>query len=223
MIAVNRSLGERSGGISWRVVRSVSDAPGTRPIVASNAGKPSNIARARSTEARVLFHMSRNSRFSLAKCSSFCTSASVNDGACGAIYTRSGASRSPEAFQSRWHILLLAQVSPAVEQPLIMFPRESGIGLYWQVLRLCTAAGFRPQVVKEVQELTTIIGLVDAGVGIAIVPTDTRSIHLPGVAYINLRDEQAFSTLYLAFRGGDPNPHLRGLLSELRAQGDAAP
>jgi DNA-binding transcriptional LysR family regulator len=115
------------------------------------------------------------------------------------------------------------RISDLREQPLIMFPRESGIGLYWQVLRLCSAAGFRPQVVKEVQELTTIIGLVDAGVGIAIVPTDTRSIHLPGVAYINLRDEQAFSTLYLAFRGGDPNPHLRGLLSEMRAQGDAAP
>jgi DNA-binding transcriptional LysR family regulator len=106
------------------------------------------------------------------------------------------------------------------DQPLIMFPRESGIGLYWQVLRLCAAAGFRPQVVREVQELTTIIGLVDAGVGIAIVPTDTRSIQLPGVAYVNLRDERAFSTLYLAFRGGDANAYLRGLLSELRAQGE---
>ena len=103
-------------------------------------------------------------------------------------------------------------------QPLIMYPRESGIGLYWQVLRLCALAGFKPQIAREVQELTTIIGLVDAGEGIAIVPADTRSIHLDGVVYVPLRDKAAYSTLYLAFRERDRNPHLRGLLSKLREQ-----
>jgi len=104
------------------------------------------------------------------------------------------------------------------DQPLIMYPRDSGIGLYWQVLRLCSGAGFRPQIVREVQELTTIIGLVDAGVGIAVVPADTRSIHLDGVTYVPLRDKDAFSTLYLAHRERDRNAHLRGLLSKLRGR-----
>jgi DNA-binding transcriptional LysR family regulator len=104
------------------------------------------------------------------------------------------------------------------DQPLIMYPRDSGIGLYWQVIRLCAAAGFRPQIVREVQELTTIVGLVDAGVGIAIVPADTKSIRLAGVAYVPLRDKEAFSTLYLAFRERDRNAHLRGLLAKLRDQ-----
>ena len=108
------------------------------------------------------------------------------------------------------------KISDLRDQPLIMYPRESGIGLYWQVLRLCAGAGFRPQIVREVQELTTIIGLVDAGVGIAMVPADTRSIHLDGVVYVPLRDKEAFSTLYLAFRSRDRNAHLRGLLDELR-------
>lgn len=103
-------------------------------------------------------------------------------------------------------------------EPLIMYPRESGIGLYWQVLRLCASAGFRPQIAREVQELTTIVGLVDAGVGIAIVPADTGSIHLAGVAYVPLRDKKAFTTLYLAYRERDRNEHLRGLLSELRVR-----
>jgi DNA-binding transcriptional LysR family regulator len=108
------------------------------------------------------------------------------------------------------------RISDLRDQPLIMYPRESGIGLYWQVLRLCAAAGFRPQIVREVQELSTIIGLVDAGVGVAIVPADTRSIHLEGVAYVRLRDPDAFSTLFLAFRERDRSAHLRGLLSKLR-------
>lgn len=110
------------------------------------------------------------------------------------------------------------RISDLRDQPLIMYPRDSGIGLYWQVIRLCAAAGFRPQIVREVQELTTIIGLVDAGVGIAVVPADTRSIHLPGVAYVPLRDRNAFSTLYLAYRERDRNAHLRGLLGKLREQ-----
>lgn len=108
------------------------------------------------------------------------------------------------------------RISDLRDQPLIMYPRESGIGLYWQVLRLCAGAGFRPHIAREVQELTTIVGLVDAGVGIAIVPADTRTIHLDGVVYVPLRDKEAFSTLYLAFRERDRNAHLRGLLCRLR-------
>jgi DNA-binding transcriptional LysR family regulator len=108
------------------------------------------------------------------------------------------------------------RVSDLRNQPLIMYPREAGIGLYWQVIRLCAKAGFRPRIVREVLELTTIIGLVDAGVGIAIVPADTKSIRLDGVAYVPLRDADAISTLYLAFRDRDPNEHLRALLGQLR-------
>jgi len=107
-------------------------------------------------------------------------------------------------------------ISDLRSEPFIMYPRESGIGLYWQVLRLCATAGFRPQIAREVQELTTIVGLVDAGAGVAIVPADTQSIKLPGVAYMPLRDVGAISTLYLAFRERDRNTHLHGLLSRLR-------
>jgi DNA-binding transcriptional LysR family regulator len=102
--------------------------------------------------------------------------------------------------------------------PLIIYPRESGIGLYWQVLQLCAKAGFRPRIVREVLQLTTIIGLVDAGVGMAIVPADTKSIQLEGVAYLPLRDKEAVSTLYLAFRQREQglNGHLDGLLAKLK-------
>jgi len=108
-------------------------------------------------------------------------------------------------------------------QPFIMYPRDSGIGLYWQVLRLCAAAGFRPRIAREVQELTAIMGLVDAGEGVAIVPADTESIKLPGVSYMRLRDESAFSVLYLAYRERDLNAHLHGLLSKLRHNAGTAP
>jgi DNA-binding transcriptional LysR family regulator len=104
------------------------------------------------------------------------------------------------------------------DQPLITYPRAAGIGLYWHVMDLCARAGFRPRVVQEVQEPTTIVGLVAAGIGVAIVPADTKFIQLEGVVYMRLRDSRAVSTLYLAFRKNDKNPHLNSLLSRLRQQ-----
>ena len=104
------------------------------------------------------------------------------------------------------------------DQPVIAYPRASGIGLYWHVMDLCARAGFRPKVVQEVQEPTTIVGLVAAGIGVAIVPADTKFIQLEGVAYMPLHDSRAVSTLYLAFRKNDDNPHLDALVSHLRQQ-----
>jgi DNA-binding transcriptional LysR family regulator len=94
------------------------------------------------------------------------------------------------------------------DEPLITYPRQAGIGLYWPILRLCTKAGFRPQVVQEAREPSVMVGLVCAGVGLAIVPADTACIQLDGVAYVPLRDPDAVSTLWLASRTADANDRL---------------
>jgi DNA-binding transcriptional LysR family regulator len=91
----------------------------------------------------------------------------------------------------------------------IMYPRRAGTGIYWQVLDLCSAAGFRPRTVREVLESSTMIGLVAAGVGIAIVPADMNCIQFSGVAFRRLSDSGAHTTLYLARRIGERSEHLR--------------
>jgi DNA-binding transcriptional LysR family regulator len=102
-------------------------------------------------------------------------------------------------------------------EPLVSYPRDAGIGLYWPILQLCARAGFRPQVVREAREPSVMIGLVSAGIGIAIVPADTRCIGLRGVVYQPIRDPGAESTLYLAHRIADPDPHAGLLLATLRS------
>jgi DNA-binding transcriptional LysR family regulator len=96
-------------------------------------------------------------------------------------------------------------------EPFILYPREAGTGIYWQVMDLCANAGFRPRVAREVLESSTIIGLVAAGVGIAIVPADMNCIRFEGVEYKSVADAAAYSTLYLARREGDKSEHLRTL------------
>jgi DNA-binding transcriptional LysR family regulator len=76
---------------------------------------------------------------------------------------------------------------------------------------LCAKAGFRPRVAREVLESSTLVGLVAAGVGVAIVPADMDCIRFEGVEYKKVADADAYSTLYLASRAGDPSPHLRAL------------
>jgi DNA-binding transcriptional LysR family regulator len=105
------------------------------------------------------------------------------------------------------------------DEGFIMYPRQAGTGIYWQVIDLCTSAGFRPRVVREVLESSTSIGLVAAGVGIAIVPSDMNCIQVPGVVYRPISDRGAHTTLHLAQRDGDRNEHLRSFLRTLEQYG----
>ncbi len=104
------------------------------------------------------------------------------------------------------------------DTPLITYPRDSGIGLYWRVLELCVKAGFRPRVMREARDPSVMIGLVSAGVGFAVVPQDTQCIRLDNVSYVRILGKDAVSTLYLAFRSGSADPHTRRLLAALRAK-----
>lgn len=100
--------------------------------------------------------------------------------------------------------------------PLIVYPKDSGIGLYWKVLSLCADAGFRPSVMHEARDAATMIGLVAADFGVAILPSNTQCIKRDGVWYDNILDAGAVSSMYLAYRDEGTNPHLAKLLACLR-------
>ena len=63
---------------------------------------------------------------------------------------------------------------------------------------------------------TLIALLVSAGVGIAIVPFDTKCIHLAGVSYQRIVGRDAVSTLYLAHRDDESGEHVMAMLLTLR-------
>lgn len=101
-------------------------------------------------------------------------------------------------------------------EAFIMYPRDAGIGLYWPVISMCLKAGFTPRVEREVRDTSTMVGLVAAGVGVALVPAGVSAIQLRGVVYQELRDAGATSALHLAYRADDCNEHLTALLGVLR-------
>ena len=109
-------------------------------------------------------------------------------------------------------------VSDLQDQPLIAYPRDSGVGLYWRVIDLCVKAGFQPRIVREARDASVMMGLVAAGIGISIVPSDTQCIRLEGVVYRRMQGREAFSALHVAYRTADRNEHLLALLAELRRE-----
>jgi len=88
------------------------------------------------------------------------------------------------------------------DEAFVMYPREIGTGVYDQIMSLCRRAGFAPRVVQEARAVATIVGLVAAGLGVALVPEALRSIGINGVAYRPLREKEARSAMWMVFRAG---------------------
>ena len=69
----------------------------------------------------------------------------------------------------------------------IGFPRHAAPGLHDAVTGACSEAGFSQRVVQEAIQMQTIISLVSAGMGVALVPESLMSLRRPGVVYRKLR------------------------------------
>jgi DNA-binding transcriptional LysR family regulator len=94
-------------------------------------------------------------------------------------------------------------------EPMVIFTANRS-PLHGQVLSACLAAGFQPQVVQEATHITTIVGLVRAGLGIALVPRSVSAMSMAGVRYRPLRYSGPRAETVLAWRAGDDSPLLRG-------------
>lgn len=108
------------------------------------------------------------------------------------------------------------RLSDLAAEPFILYPPqpESPFGEY--VLRLCTEAGFTPRVVQKTGEIQTAVSLVDAGIGVAIVPASTQNLRREGVVYRPLVDPVPTIELTLGYRTNEPSPILPRFLEIVR-------
>ena len=68
-------------------------------------------------------------------------------------------------------------------QPLIIFPRTVAPAMYYAIVGCFQSAGITPKIGQEAIQMQTIIGLVSAGMGIALVPQSVSNLKRPGVVY----------------------------------------
>lgn len=107
-------------------------------------------------------------------------------------------------------------LSTLADEFFILFPAKMGPIFYEQIIHSCQQAGFRPKVAQEAVQMQTIIGLVAAGLGIAIVPASMQNFHRNGVIYRPLQEQIPTTGLYLTWRQHDSSPVINAFLSLAR-------
>jgi DNA-binding transcriptional LysR family regulator len=100
--------------------------------------------------------------------------------------------------------------------PLIIFPREIAPALYDAILSVFGAAGITPQIGQQAIQMQTIVSLVSAGMGIALVPQSVSNLMRPGVEYRSLSDPTPLVETGLAWRRDNDSPVLQGFLELLK-------
>ena len=68
-------------------------------------------------------------------------------------------------------------------EPLLIAPRDIGPSIYDRMIALFQAHGFSPRIAQEVTPMTTLAGLVAAGVGLGFVTEGISRLVRPGVTF----------------------------------------
>ncbi|HZW23552.1 LysR substrate-binding domain-containing protein [Noviherbaspirillum sp.] len=102
------------------------------------------------------------------------------------------------------------------EMPLIIFPRRIAPAFHDAIVGCFRDAGLTPRIGQEAIQMQTIVGLVSAGMGIALVPQSVSNLQRPGVEYRALSDRTALFETGLAWRRDNASPVLHTFLELLR-------
>lgn len=98
------------------------------------------------------------------------------------------------------------------DQRFIAYPASHGSRVRDAMLSLCTAAGFVPHVAQEAPDPYSMLALVGADVGVAIVVGSSRHIQVDGVTYRPIRGSEISLPIALAWRDSNPSLALRSVL-----------
>ncbi|MEO0407909.1 MAG: LysR family transcriptional regulator [Cyanobacteria bacterium P01_A01_bin.135] len=85
-------------------------------------------------------------------------------------------------------------------QPFVMWPAAEGRGFHHQVIQLCAAAGFVPQVVQEAHQMHGVLALVAVEIGVSVVPASMTGFRAEEIVYSPLTGEDTDFTLFLCHR-----------------------
>jgi len=88
-------------------------------------------------------------------------------------------------------------VSDIAPERLVIYERDPGAGFNEQVEMLWRRAGHELRIAQETRELSTLLGLVSAGLGISVVSRSLSALHTDNVVYRPLDDPSALSRMWL--------------------------
>jgi DNA-binding transcriptional LysR family regulator len=102
------------------------------------------------------------------------------------------------------------------DESFVLFPRLHGPNFHDQIVSMCHEAGFSPKVVQEASQMQTILSLVAAGIGVALIPASVRSLRKEDVQYRPLRERTPETGLAIAWRSSETSPALEQFINVVR-------
>lgn len=121
----------------------------------------------------------------------------------------------PEAWIVEGRLPLEAgRLNPAVavQAPLIIFPKRAAPAFHDLITGYFTLHGGAARIVQEAIQMQTIISLVSAQMGLALVPASLRNLARTGVRYVDLAGQVPSLETGLVWRRDDLTPTLRRFL-----------
>lgn len=97
-------------------------------------------------------------------------------------------------------------ISDLAGEQFVSWPRDQGRGFHDQVMRLCTTAGFTPDVSQEAHGMHAVLSLVAVEAGVAIVPASMASIRSDEITYHPIEGDMARFPLVLCRGSGEADP-----------------
>jgi len=113
------------------------------------------------------------------------------------------------------------RLADLANERFILFHRKGAPVVFDTIVGACRSHGFSPRVENEPNSMQTILSLVEAEEGVAIVPASTSSLRSNGVQFVRLVPNNLYLDLIAMWPLGEPSAVLRTFLDFLSANADA--
>ncbi|MCX6592680.1 MAG: LysR family transcriptional regulator [Acidobacteria bacterium] len=100
-------------------------------------------------------------------------------------------------------------------ETILTFPRHLSPGLFDRMLAAFSMAGLTLRIAEEATQLQTIIALVCAGLGVAVVPASMAKLAREGVEYRSILDPMPVVETLLVWRDDAPSPLAQKLIQSV--------
>jgi DNA-binding transcriptional LysR family regulator len=106
------------------------------------------------------------------------------------------------------------ELTDIAEEPMLTLALDkSAFPRY--LIQCCVKAGFQPTIFQEASEPQTLLAMVGAGLGVALMPETTGRIGWPGVVFLPIRTNPPSANLYVTYTTLDDAPVVRAFLNIL--------
>jgi DNA-binding transcriptional LysR family regulator len=96
------------------------------------------------------------------------------------------------------------EIAELRDEHFVSFPHKDRGGLSYLVAELCMRHGFFPTAARATSRKSSQLNLIEANMGIAIVPQSMREVAPAGICFLSLPEQDAHSAVALIYRRDAP-------------------